>query len=547
MLRSLIFILISLGIANFPLNAQDSSGFVDDILVVPSSCGGPTGSIDLVTDDIGINIEWSNGDTLNPIENLYPGLYSATITDQVDGCNEVINVNVPNANCRFRLVFQEAGPSYFQIRVIFILNQQVVPNDFLVFEWYYGGNVYNTATLLVPYYPSPQVALTVRLSTEYGEIPCCTFHRRIKFPKGFTVKKPPVYVYNTTFKSTEAEMQVPGRVELLVYGDGTCEGVTDLRGFIIDDNNGELIVANPDSSNIAPSHINVSSGYLKFSDHANWSKVPNGSLITIYEKNHTLNEELISINDPTDVDENFVYILNEQDQTYLTAHSGQWEADSAILRYDINIDNTINGWDLIKADGYAEGVQIRYPNGDYCHGISFGKNEFTLEDYTFPLYLSSTPHPYGRIHMDNLSHYLPEHFTISEIEGGFNVGEILEESTLLDTILALRNCQNRSHLRNDVLETSDNVKEQTKTINIYPNPFEKIFNIEFTCPQEGEVTLNVLNTIGQVLKIEKLSCSLKKNTYSFKLTENDNDGLYLLRFDFPDNSSVTKKIIMMNP
>ena len=69
-------------------------------------------------------------------------------------------------------------------------------------------------------------------------------------------------------------------VELFVYGDGTCEATTDLRGYIIDDNNGQLIPGQ-DTTLTNGDSLNVDPGFIRFTDDPNWAAVPNGSIISI--------------------------------------------------------------------------------------------------------------------------------------------------------------------------------------------------------------------------------------------------------------------------
>ena len=199
---------------------------------------------------------------------------------------------------------------------------------------------------------------------------CCSFSDKITITNPCRNVQPPrLYVYKSTFRDGTQTANVPGLVELLVYGDGTCGGTTDIRGFIIDDNNGELIA--PQDSTLADgSSLNIDAGYVRFANHNNWAAVPNGSIITIYESGHSFNSGIASISDPTDANQDFNYILNLDNTTYFTGHSSQWDFANQVNTY---AGTSINpSWQLIEANGKADGMQVRYPEGDYCHGFAYG-------------------------------------------------------------------------------------------------------------------------------------------------------------------------------
>ncbi|WP_118975031.1 T9SS type B sorting domain-containing protein [Taibaiella koreensis] len=85
-------------------------------------------------------------------------------------------------------------------------------------------------------------------------------------------------------------------VELLVKGQATCNDTCfDLRGWIFDDNNGWY------------GSTAVSPGCYRFASDANWSCVPYGSLIVIYNSGD-LNPSMPA-DDPTDANNDGVYIL----------------------------------------------------------------------------------------------------------------------------------------------------------------------------------------------------------------------------------------------
>lgn len=85
-------------------------------------------------------------------------------------------------------------------------------------------------------------------------------------------------------------------IEFVVYGQGSCiDTCADLRSWIIDDNNGWY-----GTSAISP-------GCFRFKNDPNWACVPYGSIIVIY--NHADINPLVPPNDPTDANNDGVYVL----------------------------------------------------------------------------------------------------------------------------------------------------------------------------------------------------------------------------------------------
>lgn len=103
-------------------------------------------------------------------------------------------------------------------------------------------------------------------------------------------------------------------IELVVVGQKSCSGdsCADIRGWIIDDNNGWYGAAA--NQGIAPGHI-------RFGDDPNWSCVPYGSIILIYN-NGDKNPAITLPNDPYDANNDHVYVLpsthNSMEGTILT-------------------------------------------------------------------------------------------------------------------------------------------------------------------------------------------------------------------------------------
>ncbi len=88
-------------------------------------------------------------------------------------------------------------------------------------------------------------------------------------------------------------------IELLVTG--TPGGTVDLRGWIVDDNNGSF-------SGTTTTGVGISAGHFRFDNSCTWEKVRVGSLIVLYNEANR-NALLPPSDDPTDGDLDFLYVV----------------------------------------------------------------------------------------------------------------------------------------------------------------------------------------------------------------------------------------------
>ncbi len=88
-------------------------------------------------------------------------------------------------------------------------------------------------------------------------------------------------------------------IELVVAGNRTCAGDSclDIRGWIIDDINGWCG---------AGAGQGIATGHMRFSNDPNWSCVPYGSIILLYNSGD-VNTSIALANDPTDANNDNVY------------------------------------------------------------------------------------------------------------------------------------------------------------------------------------------------------------------------------------------------
>lgn len=148
-------------------------------------------------------------------------------------------------------------------------------------------------------------------------------------------------------------------IEVLVVGNNPC-GTIDIRNMIIDDNNGDFSGGPVASTGIA-------NGHLRFTNSAQWSNVPSGSLIVIYNN--------LDINPTIPADD--VSDLLIPDKVYiLPANSSFLEGCSTVpLVGNASYTPCTYGagvWTYMGMANTADAAQTRLANGNYNHGVSWG-------------------------------------------------------------------------------------------------------------------------------------------------------------------------------
>lgn len=96
-------------------------------------------------------------------------------------------------------------------------------------------------------------------------------------------------------------------IELLVAGKRTCSDSTaDLRGWIVDDQNGWYGTAS------------LTAGHYRFKDVFNWSAVPIGAIILLYNSAaNNKNNSITLADDATDANKDFIYIVPINSSAYI--------------------------------------------------------------------------------------------------------------------------------------------------------------------------------------------------------------------------------------
>lgn len=149
-------------------------------------------------------------------------------------------------------------------------------------------------------------------------------------------------------------------IELLVT---SCDPL-DMRKMILDDNNGDFSSGDLSGTGIA-------SGHIRFKNIAEWSSIPSGALIVIYNASQK-NSSIYQADDPTDSNNDLVYILSSDDPLLEGTSNRPSVSDVTYNTPDDQYGPAYWGFIILANTGDA--VQLRTADGDFIHGLSYGSS-----------------------------------------------------------------------------------------------------------------------------------------------------------------------------
>ncbi|WP_348721801.1 tandem-95 repeat protein, partial [Tenacibaculum sp. 190524A05c] len=149
-------------------------------------------------------------------------------------------------------------------------------------------------------------------------------------------------------------------VELLVVGDASNPTANvDLTGWIFDDNNGDF--------EGSTSGVGIADGHIIFGSAFN--SVPPGSLIVIYNNASGARDPSIGPDDPTDSNNDGVYILPGDHSSLSGCSSNPTTADPSYVPCTTSAAST---WSRTQFRNGGDAAQTRKPDGTFYHGFSYG-------------------------------------------------------------------------------------------------------------------------------------------------------------------------------
>lgn len=170
--------------------------------------------------------------------------------------------------------------------------------------------------------------------------------------------------------------------ELVVVDEGAGGCTADIRGFILDDNNGDFSCGPRTGAGIAQGHI-------RFSTSGPWGAIPYGAILVVYNDGDP--NPALPPDDPTDLNGDSVYVIgSSHPDIEVSAGSGGCTGTDIPVGCGSTCPGTGNsgyagapysfggswlGIGLRNSGGDA--AQVRAPSGAYFHGISYGSSNIT--------------------------------------------------------------------------------------------------------------------------------------------------------------------------
>ncbi len=164
---------------------------------------------------------------------------------------------------------------------------------------------------------------------------------------------------------------------------GKCGDTVDIRGYILDDNNATFTT--PSFYDGTPSGI--AQGHFRFSNHAQWSNIPVGSLIVVYNANDP--NPNLPPDDPFDSNNDSLYVVPHNNAALFESCTTLPAPTAPDSVYSPCTYITGGLWSPLGIRNSGDAIQVRLPNGAYYHGISYGGPEISGGPHNLKLFTGS--------------------------------------------------------------------------------------------------------------------------------------------------------------
>ncbi|PIE86938.1 MAG: hypothetical protein CSA03_02840 [Bacteroidetes bacterium] len=153
---------------------------------------------------------------------------------------------------------------------------------------------------------------------------------------------------------------------------GQCGTLVDIRGYILDDNNGTFTAP----ASYSGTSSGIANGHFRFANAAQWSSIPVGSLIVVYNSDDP--NPALPADDPTDANNDSLYVVPHDDVLFerCTTLPAPTAPDS-VYSPCTYATAPLNGWGPLSLRNSGDAIQVRNPDGSYYHGVSYGGSEMT--------------------------------------------------------------------------------------------------------------------------------------------------------------------------
>lgn len=489
---------------------------------------------------------WEHGPTELCLSGLAPGTYTFVVRDFY-GCEERYEIEIIQIeSCKLILDIEELEGECKNKITIAILNNNT-------------GLLYDTSSFTIEWADDPLAGFTrivdvVDYDVTYqytvtaiggdGEI-CCreegsfTIEGDREADCGEEPDEPPfcprIVVNEMNGRRNDT---LPQYIELLVVCDGNCGGKFDIRGFIIDDNNGDLIAGNSLVSSSNSSVIGIDQGYLVFPYEDTWKEVPNGSLIVIYDDRFGTSG-IIPAEDPTDINQDSVYIIAASNSEYLYGGTGIWNSLAQKMEYSGNL--SLPSWDLIEISSNADAVQTRKSNTAISHGISLGESIYSNDSIAFEMHLGSGNPLNSNCQLIQNDFQNPESYSCNSI----NIPSpgLANSTANEDYIRGLRDCNNCESCDPLPLLGNPGSNFAQNYLKVFPNPFSKNFSLMYKSSSGGTFGIEIFSSDSKRIYSLKFNSDQLYEVKPITALSNLPSGFYFLRFTFPDGELMQEKII----
>ncbi len=153
---------------------------------------------------------------------------------------------------------------------------------------------------------------------------------------------------------------------------GQCGQSVDIRNYILDDNNATF--TNPADYDATASGI--APGHFRFTNDAQWGNIPVGSVIVIYNADDPNGD--LPADDPTDADNDSLYVVPHTSTLFERCTTLPISASPDSIYAPCTYSTApLTGWGALSLRNSGDAIQVRQPNGDYYHGVSYGGSEMT--------------------------------------------------------------------------------------------------------------------------------------------------------------------------
>ena len=247
--------------------------------------------------------------------------------------------------------------------------------------------------------------------------------------------------------------------------------------------------------------------------------------------------------DPFDEDKDHVYVLPLSHELFTNYYGFPNSNNPNDYRKDNGVSQpAINRlpWESMSVSAFADGIQVRYPNGTYSHGICFGNIDL-INGGPDNLQLVSTSAE-NKVFFFNGTDYRNElDYTFQNIQDGAGSPGYANNSTneaFIENMCDEISNELIASLRNN---HSDFITE------VFPNPFNKQFfvNIDSKVDLERTIQIKLLNMLNQEVLLESHVLLPGENSFTIKPPSGLVNGVYQVNIH-EDNKVISSKRIIFS-